>query len=311
MDTLRIGSFNCENLFARYRFRQNFDPIGSDGFTINDIAFEIFDSAEKRITAKAIKAANADILALQEVENLLVLDRFHSAMLQGRMYPHRLLIDGNDPRNIDIAVVSRYPIIAARTYRHERDKEGRADLFSRDCLEVDFDVDGKMFTLFVNHFKSMMEGRAKTRDRRLAQAERVAAIVSARFGDAYDGNYAVVGDLNDYPQTADGAKTALTALLKHPGLVNIVDYLPEDQRWTHWFKGGKRGERARQLDYLLLGRGLDKRAKKPKPEIMRMGLPWRAEEDYSGERFEEVGHDEPKASDHCPVTVEIPKSALI
>lgn len=37
---------------------------------------------------------------------------------------------------------------------------------------------------------------------------------------------------------------------------------------------------------------------------MRKGLPYRAEK-YQGIRFENVGEDNPKASDHAPVYIEI------
>jgi len=47
----------------------------------NDVAFEICNEAEKRITAQAIRVANADILVLQELESLELLDRFSSQYL--------------------------------------------------------------------------------------------------------------------------------------------------------------------------------------------------------------------------------------
>ncbi len=40
------------------------------------------------------------------------------------------------------------------------------------------------------------------------------------------------------------------------------------------------------------------------PEIIRMGQPYRARR-YEGPRFPRVGWDRPKASDHCPVVVEL------
>ena len=64
---MRLATFNVENLFARYRFRRNFDPIDSDGFSINNLAFSINDETAKQITAKAIREVDADVLALQEV----------------------------------------------------------------------------------------------------------------------------------------------------------------------------------------------------------------------------------------------------
>lgn len=116
---MRLATFNCENLFARYKFRKNFDPYQSDGFTINDLAFDIFDEVEKQITAKAIREVNADVIALQEIESLPILDHFNSRYLAGMGYRHRILVDSHDPRSIDVAVLSRYNIDSVRSHRHE------------------------------------------------------------------------------------------------------------------------------------------------------------------------------------------------
>jgi len=297
MTTLRIATFNVENLFARYRFKDTIQPTEDDGFTINDLAFRIYDEESKKITAKAIRAVNADVICLQEVESLPVLDRFNAFYLGGMKYAHRAVIDCFDPRQIDVAVLSRHPIVSLRSHRDERNKAGTAFLFSRDCLEVDVLVGGKTLTLYLNHFKSMMEGREATRARRQEQAERVAAIIDARWKkSAYKGNFIVLGDLNDYP---DG-KTGLAALLGHKGLDNVLTRLPETERWTHYYAGGNA---YRQLDYLLLSAGLAK-ANSGKPAVMRSGLPWRAKK-VTEERLDGVGENDPKASDHAPLHMDI------
>ena len=297
MTTLRIATFNVENLFARYRFKDAIQPTEDDGFTINDLAFRIYDEESKKITAKAIRAVNADVICLQEVESLPVLDRFNAFYLGGMKYAHRAVIDCFDPRQIDVAVLSRHPIVSLRSHRDERNKAGTAFLFSRDCLEVDVLVGGKTLTLYLNHFKSMMEGREATRARRQEQAERVAAIIDARWKkSAYKGNFIVLGDLNDYP---DG-KTGLAALLGHKGLDNVLTRLPETERWTHYYAGGNA---YRQLDYLLLSAGLAK-ANSGKPAVMRSGLPWRAKK-VTDERLDGVGENDPKASDHAPLHMDI------
>ncbi len=297
MPTLRLATFNAENLFARYRFKDGFQPTADDGFTINDTAFRIYDDESKKITAKAIRAVNADVICLQEVESLPVLDRFNSFYLGGMKYTHRAVIDCFDPRQIDVAVLSRYPIVSLRSHREERNKAGTAFLFSRDCLEVDILVGGKTLTLYLNHLKSMMEGREATRARRQEQADRVAAIIDARWKkSAYKGNFVVLGDLNDYPE----GKTSLTALLDHKGLDNVLTRLPEAERWTHYYAGGNA---YRQLDYLLLSAGLA-RANPVKPAVMRRGLPWRAQQ-VTEERLDGVGENDPKASDHAPLYMDI------
>jgi endonuclease/exonuclease/phosphatase family metal-dependent hydrolase len=295
--SIRVASFNVENLFARYRFREGLEPGADTGFGINDLAFDLYDENLKRVTAKAVKEVDADVICLQEVESIAVLERFNSAFLASLKYKNRILVDSHDPRFIDVAVLSRYPFTHINTHRDERNEKNTGWLFSRDCLEVDIDAGGKALSLYVNHFKSMMEGRDKTRDRRLEQTQRVAEIVDGRWKESnYEGNFIVCGDFNDY----EDAPTSLSPLLEHPALVNVTGRLPENERWTHFYAGG---HEYRQLDYLLLSQSLA--SKNPgKPAIMRKGMPWRAE-DYAGERFEEVGENDPKASDHAPLYMDI------
>ncbi len=294
---VKIATFNAENLFARYKFRENADPLNMEGFTINDLAFDIYEETSKQITAAAVKATKADVLALQEVESLPVLDRFNSRYLGGRGYKHRIVIDAFDPRMIDVAVLSKYPIVGVKTYRQERNKKNSAFLFSRDCLQVTLDIDGKPLVMYVNHFKSMIPKRSETKERRQEQVERVASIVKEQWeAKEYKGNFVVLGDFNDYIE----GDTSLTALINHPGLVNVSERLPEDERWTHYWAGGNE---SRQLDFILLSKSLGA-LNSNKPEIMRKGLPWRADK-YTGERLDNVGENHPKASDHCPLIMDL------
>ncbi len=293
---MRLATFNCENLFARYKFRQNVDPTGSDGFTTNELAFNLFDETEKKITAQAIKEVNADVIALQEIESFSVLDHFTSAYLKKLGYQHSILIAGHDPRHINVAVLSRYPITSLRTHRNER-IDSKRWLFSRDCLETEVEVEGKDLILYVNHLKSMMEGREKTKNRRMEQAQRVMEIMESRWKEKdFQGNFAVLGDLNDYPSGG----TSLDLLLQHPGLENVVQRLPPEEQWTHFYAKKKEYQ---QLDYILLSKSLAQ-LNPENPVIMRKGMPKRAER-YTGPRFDGVGEDRPKASDHAPLVIDL------
>src|SRR5690606_27841799 len=123
-------------------------------------------------------------------------------------------------------------------------------LFSRDCLEIDIDVDGKILTLYVNHFTSASKGRDKTRDRRLAQSAYVAKLVDKRWKNRdYQGNFIVLGDLNDW----DDEHTSLNPLLKHPYLENVINRLDPDDRWTHYCQ---KKDEYRQMDYILISKTL-------------------------------------------------------
>ncbi len=294
---LRVATFNAENLFARYRFRSNFDPDDGSGFGVNNLAFDLQDDDAKRLTGRAVREVDADILCLQEVENLAVLERFNSRYLGGMGYTHRMVVDSHDPRFIDVAVLSRYPFAYVNTHRHERNAANTTWLFSRDCLEVDIDVGGTTLSIYANHLKSMMGGRAQTRARRVEQAQRVRQIVNGWWSSlSYEGNFIVLGDLNDYPQ----GQTGIDALLNHPHLVNVVNRLPANQRWTHYWAGGNEYH---QLDYLLLSKILAD-TNPGRPVIMRQGMPYRADR-YTGPRFSDVGHDRPKASDHAVLYMDL------
>jgi hypothetical protein len=85
-------------------------------------------------------------------------------------------------------------------------------------------------------------------------------------------------------------------------VLNVVDRLEPEERWTHFFKGKRSCPLPpgyHQLDYLLVSRALAEANPSALPTIVRKGMPTRAER-YTGPRFEGVGRDKPKASDHCP-----------
>jgi len=298
---IRIGTFNAENLFARFRFRDDGTPDRyPQGWTLDKTQYAPFSKRRYRITAEAMGAIRADILGLQEVENLPTLRRFlkqFADWMPPGGYPYSLVIDGNDPRAIDVGLVSRFPLGAIRTHQFDCTPQG-TPIFSRDCLEVDVCLPhGITLTVFVNHFKSMAENRSATMEARRRQAARVVEILQERFGpDPGNATWVVLGDLNDYPPSH-----GLESLLHQPWLENVVNRLPPEERWTHYFEGHNAYN---QLDYLLLSRALAIANPHAVPEIERRGMPWRATA-IQEPRFSGVGYHNPKASDHCPLVIEI------
>lgn len=314
---MRLATFNVENLFTRYLFAKGVDRhrAAREGFQTEDLRFRLADATSKRITAEVMQAVDADVWALQEVEDLDTLKRFRDRYLGGRQrFPHALLIDGNDPRRIDVAVLSRFPIVHARSWQHLWNEADDEPVFDRDCLEVDvLCPDIGRLTLFVNHFKSMRAprrsrgpGRRVTRDRRVLQASTVRRLVERRFDDPASASFVVLGDFNDHLATTSEGSPGILDLVHWPAVENVVDRLPEAERWTHHYQGSRRHELPeayRQLDYLLPSRALA--ASNPGlPILERRGLPHRASR-YSGARFEGVGRNRPKASDHAPLAFDL------
>lgn len=311
MTKLKIGTFNVENLFNRYKLlgyergspakKKPVDPekfvkegghINMFGWSIDD--FGPISKSARRATAAVITENKPDILAIQEVENLFALLAFNQKWLKNA-YPYAMVIDGNDMRQIDVGILSKYPIVNLRTHRFEPTGSSPWQrIFSRDCLEVDLGIpNGKTLTMLVNHFKSKIGGGE---DKRQKQAERVAEILKERFGNSLSGNFVVAGDLNNHYDALE-----LQPLLRLHGLENVVKKrLPKKEHWTHYYKKNKAAE---QLDYLLLSPGLSENNPDSEVHIERRGLGTDIKY-YEGERFEEVAGKE-GASDHCAVFISL------
>jgi endonuclease/exonuclease/phosphatase family metal-dependent hydrolase len=196
-------------------------------------------------TGKVIKALNADVLCVVEVENRELLGDFNSQVLTTKRFDHQMVIDGNDERGIDVGIMSRLPLRNMRS--HVDDKEGTSRTFSRDCPEYEVILeDGRSLWVLCNHLKSKGFGSPASNDaRRKKQAVRLAAILNENFDLAQD-LVVVAGDLNDTP-----GSDPLSPLMATPNLHNIVDTLPAGARFTHIF-----GAQKDQIDYLLVSKPL-------------------------------------------------------
>lgn len=200
-------------------------------------------------TGCIINDLKADILCLVEVESRPVLRRFNDNILKDAPYPHAMLIDGNDERGIDVAMLCRRPLCDMRSHVDDLDLNGRP-VFSRDCAEFEVDIPGvRHLWVLLNHFKSRGYGSKAANDaKRKRQAETVASILR-RF-DLHTQWVVVAGDFNELPKS-----DSLAPLLKLPGLRNSFEKLPnEADRWTH--RDDAAPSKNDQIDYLLVSEGL-------------------------------------------------------
>jgi endonuclease/exonuclease/phosphatase family metal-dependent hydrolase len=304
---VKIGTFNAENLFLRYKFLatergsmgKKVDPSEfiKEGGHINMLGFEILDDGQRKNTARVILENDPDVICLQEVENLETLKQFNSKYLK-RKYPYAMLVDGNDLRQIDVGILSKLEIGGVQT--HQFDKDMKGVIFSRDCLGADIFLDkkgNKRLTLFVNHLKSRLGGVGKTAEKRERQSTRIAGIIQEHFGnDVENANFIVLGDFNDSPDAE-----CLKPLLGEPWVENVVARLPKNEQWTHYWESK---HETNQFDYILLSKVLSEKNPDILPQIERRGLADYAKA-YKGPRFPGVGPKGTEASDHCPVFMEI------
>lgn len=269
---ISVGTFNVNNLFSRFNFelkaeveklpegkvpltkiRQIVDDVGAEIIQYEGWALHRKDPKDRLRIAERIKAINVDVLALQEVEDIDTLRYFAHTELAD-LYPHAMLIEGNDSRLIDVAVLSKFPIGKAITWQTAVEPKAPTErIFSRDLLQVDIlHTDHKpLLTLFVNHLKShyvpfnedQQEGAKAANERRRLQAETAALIIENNLPP--DAPYIVLGDMNDAPDSA-----FLRPLLDNfdlqlaNGLANAEQTRPAPKTnspipttiWTHRFK---------------------------------------------------------------------------
>lgn len=196
-------------------------------------------------TARVIKDLDADILAVVEAESRHSLRDFSRVLLRqvgGQPYEHSMLIEGNDDRGINVALMTAAAFAIDTIHTHIFDLvKPNQPVFSRDCPEYLIRTKaGSEILVLVNHFKSKRGGGEA---RRLLQAKRVKEIVEQRLPE--HPNLAVVGDLNDTPDSASLApvlgETSLADISTHPAF--------DDGGFAGTF--GTQGA-ANKIDYLLL-----------------------------------------------------------
>lgn len=221
-------------------------------------SFELRDEpiahAAVRNTARVIHEVGADVLAVVEAENRPSLSDFNRIMLPdvgGAPFRHVMVIDGNDSRGIDVGLASTaaYPIGMLRSHVDDRDANGNL-IFSRDCPEFEIlTPSGASLTVMVNHLKSKgYGGLAASAARRKVQAERAAAIYRelAARGRTH---VAVVGDLNDTPDS-----DALSPLLAGTDLRDISAHPAFDDGGFPGTYGNSSA--GKKIDYILLSPAL-------------------------------------------------------
>lgn len=272
-----------------------------------------------KASARALLEIDADIIVLQEVENIATLRQFNSERLNDAY--NSFLIEGNDDRGIDIGFLVKKELpfdIENRTHKNETWENplygGKLlPLFSRDLPALIVRARGQerpLFVLFGTHFKSKRSASPKDPESnffRKAQVERAGEIIQ-RYQREFGPDTAILlaGDFNGSLHF----EPAFESLWKAAGLLDSFDLLarppPQEERMTHiYFPPGGAPAQFRQVDAILVSASL--RASIKTAEVYR----YKDEGGNKAKLPESYKEREKNPSDHYPVAVTLDFQSIL
>lgn len=241
-EAFTLGTYNVLNLFDAVD-----DPYAADETTPAKPRAQL-----ERLAAR-IRALDADVLALQEVESRGYLRRFLDVFLPEMGY-EVVHFEGNSLRGIDVCLVSRLPVGRVTSYRHVRfpDAGGRVRRFQRDLLCVTIEPPGgRPFEVWVVHLKSNFDGREYAEPIRVGEARRIRALLDERLKADPAACIAVCGDFNDVWES----EAVQTIVGSGPlGMRCFFDAVPEGERITY-----NREPHRSMIDFILCSPGMAER----------------------------------------------------
>lgn len=189
--SLKVAFWNVENLFdtivngpAKHK---------DDSFTPKSWRRWTEERYSQKLTnlAWVIDKMKPDVLCMAEVENGDVLEDLNKRLEEnhGWKLPYIAHIDSSDPRGIDQAVMSKYPVLSshlvAMTY-------GR-----RGVLVAMLNVDDSPVTFMVNHWKSAIGDKDENMAIRAMEAMALKAELKKRYLRNPEMSFVVAGDFNE------------------------------------------------------------------------------------------------------------------
>lgn len=214
---ISIATYNVQNLFDCKDDGSEYPDFKS---STSKWDCEAASSKLKR-TRQVIDAIDTDIIALQEVENEQVL---------------KALVDGSEYKFIAFSKAKNSPVGLALI---SKIKPSGSEIFevpnvkTRNILKVIFEVEGKKFGVFVNHFPAYKNGINMQK-----KAER-----TLRVALGNEQNAIVLGDFN----SPYGQKSILNDIIATRGYYDLYSFLAPKDRYSHAVHGKKRA-----IDHVLL-----------------------------------------------------------
>jgi len=183
-DTIRVATYNLENYLDQ----------------TTETRTHLKSPESKAKIRESIKAANPDVLALEEIgDTNALLELRASLKIDGIDFPFWEHVEAFDT-NIHVAVLSKLPIIARRPHTNDVFLlDGHKMQVKRGFAEVDIQAATNFtFTVFVAHLKSrLMTATADEAEERLGEARVLRSLIDERLTRDPNAKIVVLGDFND------------------------------------------------------------------------------------------------------------------
>ena len=232
----RVATFNVKRLF------DTVCESGACGFDEYEALLSPDELDARAIEiADAIRALDADVISLQEIETQACLDALLVHI--GDLMPYGVLGEIGTTASVDVAVLSKTPI--ETVLRHRADEplalaDGTVTTFARELLEVHVrSPQGTEVVVVAAHFKSKSNDQPA---RRLAEARTAARILGDVSTASPSALVMLAGDLNDTP-----GSRPLDALTVEGGLIRVADDLAAGAQATYIYNG-----RGQAIDHILI-----------------------------------------------------------
>lgn len=251
--TLKVMQYNLENLFDTAHdantedytylplsvkktfpgFQEICKKLGQANYVNECLNLDWSDAiVTKKIInlAQVIKSYDAtgkgpDILIVQEIENKNILNRLVTKGLAGMGYQYQILIEGDDSRGIDVAVISKFPVMSAEHYSVF---VNGAKLDTRGILEVKIGVEKQDVVVYANHWPS----QSNPVEHRIASAKLLNELANKVNADLI----IAAGDFNTISTDVPSPFASLDSFLDAETQARKVGTVMN--AGTHFYKGG-------------------------------------------------------------------------
>lgn len=200
---ISIATYNVENLFDAKN-----DGSEYQDFVIGKSAWNAKEASLKfQRILDDIKRLDTDIIALQEIENEAILKEL---MKQSGYKYFAFSKDKKSP--IGLGLISKIKPVKTEIFKIPNVK-------TRDIVKVDFELDGEIFSIYVNHMPAQ-KNPLKSRE---------IAFRTLKNAINADKNSILLGDFN----TPYGAKSMLNDIIASRQMKDLWEFLPRDERYSH------------------------------------------------------------------------------